>query len=598
MMVSYTRARGQAVGIDCKKGSMQRPERVVYMGVGAILTPFASLLLMKFWPTPPPVLVMGSMVLMGVMTNATAVYRMISIMNSLDSEDKKKEEESLPQIFAKLGTAKGREELWQKARYGYEKKEQQHKRVVLFLTEELSSKLVHTLLSQGKLPHIQQHLLFPGGELPVVSNFPATAATALPPFVTGNFSGTCDIPGERWFDRAVPDHKVLTLNRFRDYQGFGAYALDYDLSEHVRTIYEYSKQAVNIFGSLNRGCGLVRDPAFFKHWKEYHEATSEKSREALLETSFQWFEKALLKESDFILFMVPSYLKPLQKDGEDARAVAYQEFDEVFGRAVEILQKNNMKDDSLLMLSGLYGSSEKKQSFDLVSFLNARLKTISWPIKHRSWLESDAIVMPSGQAMAHVYFRGEHTWQQNTFFEDIEQSGLIGALLERNELDIIAARSSEGGICVASKRGRARIAEDVDGRIVYLPKRGDPFSYKHISSNLNSREALLQTVKSEYPDAIMQLLQLFRSKRTGDLVITAQKGISLVAEDNSKRIYGGLEAEHLLVPLFMNECPNAHSLRTADIFTYIMGQLGIKPAHKFDGHRFEEFPSLERVLEA
>jgi CDP-diacylglycerol--glycerol-3-phosphate 3-phosphatidyltransferase len=37
LMVSYTRARAEALGIPCKVGLMQRPERVVGLGVGAML---------------------------------------------------------------------------------------------------------------------------------------------------------------------------------------------------------------------------------------------------------------------------------------------------------------------------------------------------------------------------------------------------------------------------------------------------------------------------------------------------------------------------------------------------------------------------------
>lgn len=37
MMVSYVRARAEGLGIDCKGGLMQRPERVVTVGVAAIL---------------------------------------------------------------------------------------------------------------------------------------------------------------------------------------------------------------------------------------------------------------------------------------------------------------------------------------------------------------------------------------------------------------------------------------------------------------------------------------------------------------------------------------------------------------------------------
>jgi len=42
MMVSYTRARAEGLGIECKGGLMQRPERVVLMGVSALACGVAS----------------------------------------------------------------------------------------------------------------------------------------------------------------------------------------------------------------------------------------------------------------------------------------------------------------------------------------------------------------------------------------------------------------------------------------------------------------------------------------------------------------------------------------------------------------------------
>jgi len=36
MMVSYVRARAEGLGIDCKGGLMQRPERIITIGVCAI----------------------------------------------------------------------------------------------------------------------------------------------------------------------------------------------------------------------------------------------------------------------------------------------------------------------------------------------------------------------------------------------------------------------------------------------------------------------------------------------------------------------------------------------------------------------------------
>ena len=67
MMVSYVRARAEGLGISCKVGIMQRPERVVVTAVAAIATGLAADLL---W------LAVG-MAVIALLANLTAVWRII-----------------------------------------------------------------------------------------------------------------------------------------------------------------------------------------------------------------------------------------------------------------------------------------------------------------------------------------------------------------------------------------------------------------------------------------------------------------------------------------------------------------------------------------
>lgn len=60
-MVSYCRARAEGLGLDCEVGLLQRPERIILLGIGMILHEYALL----------PVLV-G----LAILTNLTAAQRM------------------------------------------------------------------------------------------------------------------------------------------------------------------------------------------------------------------------------------------------------------------------------------------------------------------------------------------------------------------------------------------------------------------------------------------------------------------------------------------------------------------------------------------
>lgn len=65
IMVSYVRARAEGLGIECKVGLMQRPERVVVTALAAIITGLTSNL---WW-------LIGGMSLIAVLANITAFWR-------------------------------------------------------------------------------------------------------------------------------------------------------------------------------------------------------------------------------------------------------------------------------------------------------------------------------------------------------------------------------------------------------------------------------------------------------------------------------------------------------------------------------------------
>ncbi len=94
MMVSYTRARGEAMGVECKSGVMQRPERIVYLGVGSIFSPIVRYLLSPYFEISHEYLLVIAILLIAIMTNLTAIYRMIWIMQKLRDLSKKENPET------------------------------------------------------------------------------------------------------------------------------------------------------------------------------------------------------------------------------------------------------------------------------------------------------------------------------------------------------------------------------------------------------------------------------------------------------------------------------------------------------------------------
>jgi len=85
MMVSYVRARAEGLGFDCKVGIMQRPERIVYIGVSSLIHEYV--LIVVVW-------------MIAILANFTALQRMYHVWKL---EKQAKEEVTEPHLDDTLG---------------------------------------------------------------------------------------------------------------------------------------------------------------------------------------------------------------------------------------------------------------------------------------------------------------------------------------------------------------------------------------------------------------------------------------------------------------------------------------------------------------
>jgi len=98
MMVSYVRARAEGLGIECGGGLMQRPERVVTIGVFAIICGIASLYMggdyklyvpgIKFHVFETMSIFTIPITVMALLTNITAYNRLMGSKKSIEEMEK------------------------------------------------------------------------------------------------------------------------------------------------------------------------------------------------------------------------------------------------------------------------------------------------------------------------------------------------------------------------------------------------------------------------------------------------------------------------------------------------------------------------------
>jgi phosphatidylglycerophosphate synthase len=97
MMVSYTRARAEGLGIECKGGLMQRPERVVLIGLSALACGVTSFYLggnykvfvpgIKFHVFETMSVFTVPITIMAILTNITAINRLREAKRALDRRE-------------------------------------------------------------------------------------------------------------------------------------------------------------------------------------------------------------------------------------------------------------------------------------------------------------------------------------------------------------------------------------------------------------------------------------------------------------------------------------------------------------------------------
>lgn len=92
VMVSYTRARAEGLGIDASVGIMQRPERVLIIGVsswacGLVSNAYGSAVLIEALPLFETISIFTiPMLILAVMANITAIRRLVYAKNQIENK--------------------------------------------------------------------------------------------------------------------------------------------------------------------------------------------------------------------------------------------------------------------------------------------------------------------------------------------------------------------------------------------------------------------------------------------------------------------------------------------------------------------------------
>ena len=485
------------------------------------------------------------------------------------------------------------------------------KRLIFILIDGAPYEVFKALIENGDLPNIKKHVVDQGSLNKAVSVFLSTTGPAFLPFFMGLYPGTANIPGIQWLSKS----NFYYPHRFKrpgicNYMGIDALHFEDDLPEGFPTLFDFYPSVSNIYNRVTRGCppskNLTRQiklfvyayAYFFNRWRFIDQIAG------------HHLYKAVETGEKFVACVFPAVDALSHHLNIRAPEViqAYREIDAVIRDLVHILQKANSLEETLILITSDHGMSNTHTHIDVPLHLDSGgWRCLHYPKVWRPGAVSASMV--SGHGMTHLYFKSNSVvkgWGERTPFGQLHQMGIISTLIELEGLGFVAGQSETGDIIIQNRSGQSKISwhsQRTDHRnrqsgtttfgcsdslrFSYQFTGMDPLGYGVFYKNLSSSEALQRTYNSPYPDGIVQLWQIFKGERTGDLVLSAEKGYDLSARYqvlDHRATHGALIAEHLYIPHAMNYPIAEQYIRSIDVFPTVLNLCGHDiTAHRIDG---------------
>ena len=471
------------------------------------------------------------------------------------------------------------------------------KRFVFILIDGAPYEIFKTLVENGDLPNIKSHIIDRGSLNRAISVFPSTTGPAFIPFFMGLYPGPANIPGIRWLSKSA----FQAPHRFKrpgicSYMGIDGLRFEADLPPNFPTLFDFFDPVSNIYNLLTRGCPpsknltrwvkpFVYTYAHFAHRWRFVNRIAERH-----------LQQAVAAGDEFVMCLFPAVdtFSHLTAIRSPQVLQTYREIDTAIGNLVHTLQKKGTLEETLILITSDHGMTDTHTHVDIPQHLDDS----GWRCLHypKIWRQ-DAVSasMVSGNGMTHLYFKNNSDgdgWGARTPFEELHRMGVIDALMELDGLGLVAGESETGDIIVQSRGGQGRVSWHAQHttcsiRYAYQFTGVDPLGYGVQYENLSAAEVLRETYNGPYPDGLVQLWQIFKSQRTGDLVLSAESGYDLRARyeiPEHHATHGALIAEHLNIPLATNYPLAEPYIRSVDIFPTVLDLCGHDTAaHAIDG---------------
>lgn len=468
--------------------------------------------------------------------------------------------------------------------------------VVILVADGARPDAFAAALDGGTLPALTA-LRAEGALHTITSVFPSVTGPAYVPFLIGRHPAPLGLPGLRWVDRT---RRVGAFPHYsRSYVGYRGLWIADDLDPGAPTVFELAPTALGALEVIGRG--LRAADRIGRDWRFVLRAARVHFRgdvEGWLgidrDVGAQLARRVRDRRPAFAFGAFTGVDKASHADGHEMPRVleALRIVDATVAQIRADAEAAGRWEDMHLWVVSDHGHSSVSQHEDLAGLVEAYgLRTLAHPRVHRTGAE--AAVMVSGNAMAHIYLdlaRRDRPW-----WPDLARrfGPLADQLLARESVDIMLLPHSRTR-CEIRGRGRGSATLDWEhGRYRYSLESGDPLGLGalDLSSELDAYEA---TIDSDYPDALVQIAEVIRASRSGEIILSAARGWDFRSRYEPiphRSSHGALHRDHMLVPLLVNRPVAGVPRRTVDVMPSALEALRLEVPAGVEGRSFL-MPSL------
>jgi hypothetical protein len=440
-----------------------------------------------------------------------------------------------------------------------------YRRLIFIMIDGGCYDVLRDLMAAGDLPALARLAEAGGGLKKAVTCFPSTTGPAYIPYFMGLFPGTANVPGYRWLSRAGYNGRGSRYTRpgLASYSGREAMSFDSDLPPQRPTWFDYFGSSRNVLNLLTKGSPA--DSNVTRRIKPFVYAAGHYLHQWRLADAVA--ARALVQAAraapEFIACAFNGVDGHSHENHPRAPKVidSYRTIDRAVGEARRLLAQAGRDEETLWVIGSDHGQSPTHTHIDVARLLDEMgLSCLYFP---RLWRkDAHCAEMVSGNGMTQIYLRGDNDWRDRTPWEEMEAKRVPQALLAVQGIDIVAGQAADGSVRVKSATGEGCI----EWRDAYCT-----YSF------------CFETAR---PDAPLQLAQIFRAERSGDLVVSARQGYDLRARweiPEHRSTHGALIAPQMHVPLIVSHPLAADRFRTADVFGTVLKLMGREPPGDVDG---------------